>query len=141
MIKPRFSHVWRRLGPEYDRERIQCAGIGILKPAKIFMDAQLGSQTYTNALPYDGKIFIATINEAERNPKLKGDRGVIMAFDQQTGKFLWQSTHEKLPSGMVNDWPLQGICSTPFVEGKRLWYVSNRCEIVCRHRRFSRWRE
>ena len=97
----------------------------------ILWTAQLGSQTYTNALPYDGKIFIATNNEAERNPKLKGDRGVIMAFDQQTGKFLWQSTHEKLPSGMVNDWPLQGICSTPFVEGKRLWYVSNRCEIVC----------
>ena len=97
----------------------------------ILWTAQLGSQTYTNALPYDGKIFIATNNEAERNPQLKGDRGVIMAFDQQTGKFLWQSTHEKLPSGMVNDWPLQGICSTPFVEGKRLWYVSNRCEIVC----------
>jgi outer membrane protein assembly factor BamB len=29
------------------------------------------------------------------------------------------------------DWPLQGICSSPVVEGNRLWYVSNRCEVVC----------
>ena len=31
----------------------------------------------------------------------------------------------------VNDWPLQGICSTPFIEGDRLYYISNRCEVVC----------
>ena len=31
----------------------------------------------------------------------------------------------------VNDWPQQGICSTPFIEGDRLYYISNRCEVVC----------
>jgi outer membrane protein assembly factor BamB len=31
----------------------------------------------------------------------------------------------------VNDWPEQGICSAPVVEGERMWYVSNRCELVC----------
>ncbi len=40
-------------------------------------------------------------------------------------------THEKLPAGRVNDWPQQGICSTPFVEGNRLYYTSNRATIVC----------
>src|SRR5262249_26856919 len=39
--------------------------------------------------------------------------------------------HDKLPSGLVNDWPREGICSTPVVEGDRLYYVSNRCELVC----------
>jgi outer membrane protein assembly factor BamB len=44
---------------------------------------------------------------------------------------LWQATHDKLPTGQVNDWPEQGICSSPFVDGDRLYYVSNRAEVVC----------
>jgi outer membrane protein assembly factor BamB len=39
--------------------------------------------------------------------------------------------HPKLPAGRVNDWPLQGICSTPAVDGDRLYYVSNRGELMC----------
>ena len=54
-----------------------------------------------------------------------------MAFRESDGVFLWQSTHTKLTSGRVNDWPLQGICSTPYIEGDRLYYISNRCEVVC----------
>jgi outer membrane protein assembly factor BamB len=30
-----------------------------------------------------------------------------------------------------SDWPEQGVCSSPAVEGKRLYYVSNRGELVC----------
>lgn len=93
--------------------------------------ARLGSQTYTNPLVTGGKIFIATNNEGLRNPELKGDRGNILTFRESDGEFLWQATHPKLPAGIVNDWPLQGICSTGYVEGDRLWYVSNRCEVVC----------
>ena len=39
-------------------------------------------------------------------------------------------THEKLAAGRVNDWPQQGVCSTPYVEGDRLYYTSNRATIV-----------
>ncbi len=93
--------------------------------------AQLGSQSYAGPLIIGGKVFVGTNNKALRNPKLTGDRGVIMAFRESDGEFLWQTTHTKLPSGRVNDWPLQGICSTPFIEGDRLYYISNRCEVVC----------
>ncbi len=91
----------------------------------------LGSQTYAGPVIHGGKIFMGTNNQAPRNPKLVGDRGVIMAFNESDGEFLWQSTHTKLPAGRVNDWPQQGICSTPFIEGDRLYYISNRCEVVC----------
>ena len=91
----------------------------------------LGSQTYAGPVIIGGKVFVGTNNHGLRNPKLTGDRGVIMAFRESDGKFLWQSTHTKLPAGRVNDWPQQGICSTPFIEGDRLYYVSNRCEVVC----------
>jgi len=93
--------------------------------------AQLGSQTYGNPVIIGGKIFVGTNNQAVRNPKLKGDRGVVMVFRESDGKFLWQSAHAKLASGRVNDWPQQGICSSPFVEGDRLYYISNRAEVIC----------
>ena len=93
--------------------------------------AQLGSQTYGNPVVAGGKVFIGTNNHAERQPKAKGDKGVIMCFRESDGKFLWQLTHDKLAAGRVNDWPKQGICSSPCVEGNRLYYVSNRCELVC----------
>ena len=93
--------------------------------------ATLGSQAYAGPVIIGGKVFVGTNNQGRRNPKLTGDRGVIMAFGESDGEFLWQSTHTKLPAGRVNDWPQQGICSTPFVENDRLYYVSNRAEIVC----------
>ena len=30
-----------------------------------------------------------------------------------------------------SDWPEEGVCSSPAVDGKRLYYVSNRGELVC----------
>ncbi len=92
---------------------------------------QLGSQTYGNPIIANGKVLVGTNNEAERQPKSTGDKGVIMCFAEKDGKFLWQMTHDKLPSGRVNDWPQQGICSSPAVDGDRFYYVSNRCELVC----------
>src|SRR5262245_2092501 len=92
--------------------------------------AKLGSQTYAGPVVAGGKVFVGTNNEGMRNPKLTGDRGNIMVFNAEDGKFLWQAAHPKLPAGRVNDWPLQGICSTPAIEGDRMYYVSNRCELV-----------
>ena len=41
-----------------------------------------------------------------------------MCFNEADGKFLWQAVHDKLPAGRVNDWPSEGICSSPCVEGE-----------------------
>jgi outer membrane protein assembly factor BamB len=93
--------------------------------------AQLGSQAYGNPAVAGGKVFVGTNNEAHRRPGVTGDKGVILCFRESDGRFLWQMTHDKLAAGRVNDWPRQGICSSPAVEGDRLYYVSNRCELVC----------
>lgn len=92
--------------------------------------APLGSQTYGNPVISKGKIFVGTNNNGNFRPKITGDKGVILCFDL-AGKMLWQATHDKLPTGQVNDWPEQGICSAPVVDGDKLYYVSNRCELVC----------
>ena len=92
---------------------------------------ELGAQTYAGPVIHGGKVFVGTNNQSQKNPKLTGDRGVIMSFNKADGSFLWQMTHSKLPAGRVNDWPQQGICSTPYIEGDRLYYISNQCEVVC----------
>ena len=93
----------------------------------------LGSQTYGNPVVAGGKVYVGTNNGAGYRPKHPADqdKGVLICFDEKSGEFEWQLTCEKLPSGRVNDWPLQGICSTPYIEGDRLWVVNNRCELMC----------
>src|SRR5688572_7456216 len=88
--------------------------------------AQLGSQSYGNPVVADGMVFVGTNNEGLRDPKQGGDRGVLMAFRESDGAFMWQHTHPKLESGRANDWPFQGVASSPLVEGEHLYYVSNR---------------
>ena len=91
----------------------------------ILWKQELGSQSYGGPVVYKDKIYVGTNNEGERNPKLAGDRGNLMVFRVSDGKFLWQAAHPKLPAGRVHDWPQQGICSAPLIEGDRLYYVSN----------------
>ena len=59
------------------------------------------------------------------------DLGCLIAFDEKNGKFLWQHSSEKLPTGRVHDWPLMGICCSPLVEGDALWFVTSRGEVKC----------
>jgi outer membrane protein assembly factor BamB len=99
--------------------------------ANIKWQATLGSQTYGGPLIVADKVFVGTNNQAGRDPNHKGDRGVVMAFNLADGAFLWQIAHPKLPAGRVNDWPQQGVCSTPYAEDDRLYYISNRAEVVC----------
>ena len=95
--------------------------------------APLGSQTYGNPVIANGKVFVGTNNThgyLKRYPS-KIDLGVLVAFDEKTGKFLWQASSPKLPTGRVHDWPQQGICSTVFCDDTRLWYNTSRGEVVC----------
>jgi outer membrane protein assembly factor BamB len=93
--------------------------------------ADLGSQSYGNPVVAGGMVFVGTNNELVRDPKQPGDRGVLMAFRESNGEFLWQQAHAKLESGRANDWPFQGVASSPLVEEGRLYYVSNRGVVYC----------
>src|SRR5262245_35509085 len=93
--------------------------------------ADLGSQSYGNPVVAGGMVFVGTNNELARDPKQGGDRGVLMAFRESDGQFLWQQTHPKLEAGRANDWPFQGVASSPLVEGEHLFYVSNRGVVYC----------
>ncbi len=96
----------------------------------ILWSAKLGSQTYAGPVVHNGRVYVGTNNEGVLRPGIEGDKGVIAVFSVEDGEFLWQATHDKLGAGRVNDWPLQGVCSTPYVEGDRVYYISNRGTIV-----------
>ena len=93
--------------------------------------AKLGSQAYGNTTVSGGKVFIGTNNESPRDKAHVGDRGIVYCLDEVTGKLLWQLTVPKLGAGKVSDWEYLGICSSPAVEGNRVYVVTNRCEIIC----------
>ena len=92
--------------------------------------AELGSQSYGNPTVAEGVVIVGTNNELVRDPKQPGDRGVVMAFRETTGEFMWQATFEKLSSGRANDWPFQGIASSPLIENGVAYFTSNRGTVV-----------
>ncbi|MFW6198374.1 MAG: PQQ-binding-like beta-propeller repeat protein [Acidobacteriota bacterium] len=102
----------------------------VASDAAIEWVADLGSQSYGNPVVADGKVFVGSNNEALYDPELPDDAGILLAFDEATGEFLWQHFNDKLAAGRVNDWPFQGVCSSPVVEGERLWYTTNRGTVV-----------
>ncbi|MCI0664572.1 MAG: PQQ-binding-like beta-propeller repeat protein [Acidobacteria bacterium] len=103
----------------------------ITKKTNVKWVAELGSQSYGNPVVSGGLVFLGTNNEGLRDPKQTGDRGVVMCFKEATGEFMWQMTHDKVAAGRVNDWPFQGVASSPLVEGDKVYYVSNRAELIC----------
>ncbi len=141
------GRVWSMFGGSLQRNMVNLAERDL--PAEfdpksgknIKWAVSIGSQSYGNPVVSGGKVFLGTNNAGLRNPRdgrkraggkpLPEDKGILMCLRESDGKFLWQAVHDKLASGRVNDWPEQGVCSSPFVEGDRVYYVSNRCELVC----------
>lgn len=93
--------------------------------------ADLGDQSYATPIVAGGKVLIGTNNERPRDPKHRGDRGVLMCFDEKDGHFLWQLVVPKLEDDPYLDWPKIGIASESSVEGDRAYVLTNRGEVVC----------
>jgi len=91
--------------------------------------AELGSTSNGNPVVAGGKIFVGTNNAHPRNPEITGDKGVLLCLRESDGGFLWQAVTDKLEG--EHDWPEQGVCSSAAVDGDRLYYVTNRGELVC----------
>ena len=92
--------------------------------------AELGSQTYGNPVVAGGYVLVGTNNEVMKDPNIKGDKGIVMAFRESDGQFMWQAVHDKVAAGRANDWPFQGVCSSPLIENGIAYYVSNRGEVM-----------
>jgi len=97
--------------------------------------AKLGSDSWGNVTVAGGRVFIGTNNASPRDPRYKGDYGILLCLDEATGKLLWQLAAPKLAAGNVSDYAEAGLCSCATVEhtpeGDRVYLVTNRCEVLC----------
>jgi outer membrane protein assembly factor BamB len=91
--------------------------------------AKLGSHTYGNPVISGGKIFVGTNNASPRDPKYVGDRNVLMCFNEADGRFLWQLAVSKVQGEA--DYHELGICSSPTLDGNRVYTVTSHCDILC----------
>src|SRR5262249_12056312 len=103
----------------------------LVQPAwNIKWQAQLGSSSFASPVVAGGLVWVGTNNHHPRDPKVKGDAAVLMCFRESDGKFLWQYVSLRL-GARYQDWPYTDINCAPLVEGDRLWFTTNRCEVVC----------
>jgi outer membrane protein assembly factor BamB len=93
--------------------------------------ARLGTQTYGTPIVSDDRIYIGTNNGGIFRPHSMGDKGCLLCIDARDGSLVWQATHDKLPSGDTHDYSEVGIVSGAYIDGERVYYVSNRSELVC----------
>jgi outer membrane protein assembly factor BamB len=91
----------------------------------------LGTESYATPVVAGGRVLIGTNNERPRDPRHKGDRGVLLCLDEKDGSLCWQLVVPKLIPDLYRDWPRSGICSPATVEGDRVYIVSNRGEVMC----------
>ncbi|MDA1263747.1 MAG: PQQ-binding-like beta-propeller repeat protein [Planctomycetota bacterium] len=93
--------------------------------------AKLGSQSYGNPTVADGRVYVGTNNDVPRDERFTGDRSCVYCFDEATGDFLWELNVPKLGTGKVSDWEYLGICSSPTIDGDKMYILTNRCEVTC----------
>ena len=79
----------------------------------------------------DGLVWVGGNNRKPRDPDYTDDAGVLLCFRESDGEFLYQYASPRHPDGRNVDWPSCGITSTPYIEGERLYFCTNRCETVC----------
>ena len=91
----------------------------------------LGTQTYSTPVVAGGRVLIGTNNDRPRDPRHKGDRGVLLCLDEKDGSLCWQLVVPKLVPAHYRDWPRSGICSPATVEDNRVYIVSNRGQVMC----------
>ncbi len=143
-VKPVGPNSVPMLGGTISRNMVNTVEKGIAdswntekgKQKNIKWAAKIGDNPYGGGGPViaGGRVFVGTnngSNDAKNpyDPAITGDKGVLMCFREADGKFLWQIIHDKNPGEIDN--ALTGVLSTPAVDGDHLYYVSNRCELIC----------
>jgi outer membrane protein assembly factor BamB len=102
------------------------------KPRNIKWSKQVGSRAIGGPVVAHGLVWIGTNNEEPLEPAIQGDRGVLACFRESDGKFLYQYTSPRLAlNEMIADWPGSGSSGSPVAEDDKIWFITNRREVVC----------
>ncbi len=89
--------------------------------------AKLGPFSFTTPVVADGLVWVGTGYFGHSGGPHKEDVAALMCFRESDGALLWQQVTPR-------HWGQPGVTSirgAPRVEGDRLWYLTNRWEVVC----------
>ena len=117
------------------KKRPDGSGIDMATTQNVKWVARLGTQTYGNPTIAAGRVYLGTNDEALQDSRVRSTRGgLVMCLDAGTGKLLWQLIVPRFqtnhPTFNFDDMGL-GVCSSPTVDGERVYLTTNRCEVVC----------
>jgi len=123
-------------GEKYSRNMVSDetglpATFNIFTGKNVKWSVSVGSDGYATPVIANGKVLIGANNADERNPRHKGDRGVLLCLNESDGSLCWQLVVPRITGDRHNDWPMIGICSEPTVEENRVYVLTNRSEILC----------
>jgi len=97
---------------------------------------KLGAHAYGNPTVADGRVFVGTnaqtLSADKRFKYTKG--GLVKCFEEATGKLLWQLAipeRKKLPKGAHFVQQHLGVCSSPTVDGDRVYVVTGGDDVIC----------
>ena len=106
---------WYALGVETDNDKLDLSATKNIKWV-----AKLGSKTFGSPIVSQGRVFIGTTGVPSTN-------ATLLCFDEKTGRELGRFICRR-PQGRGENW---GVCSTPTVEGDRLYFVTPYQEVAC----------
>ncbi|HEY3853848.1 MAG TPA: PQQ-binding-like beta-propeller repeat protein [Verrucomicrobiae bacterium] len=127
--QPQWGHAWSR--NMVSEEKGLPDSFDVKSGRNIKWSARLGTESYATPIIAGGRVYIGTNNENPRDPNHTADSGVLMCFEEATGKFLWQLVVPKREEDPYMDWPKTGWSSPVTVEGDRVYVVSSRGEVMC----------
>jgi outer membrane protein assembly factor BamB len=93
--------------------------------------ASLGSISFSDPVVAGGLVWIGTNSVKPGEFRAASDASVLLCLRESDGRPLYRYESPRLPEGRVHDWPLASMACSPLVENDRLWFTTNRGEVVC----------
>jgi len=99
--------------------------------------APLGDVAFGAPTVSDGRVYVGTniaaVREDKRFRRLRG--GVLACLDEETGERIWDLVSPErtqgLPAGAFMKEQRWGICSSPTVDGDRVFVITNGDDLLC----------
>jgi outer membrane protein assembly factor BamB len=96
---------------------------------QVLWKTRIGSMSSTPTV-VGNAILVGSRYRVESAAGKVSDGGALLCFERKTGELLWEQRHARLPD-RIHDMPGEGITGSPVVDKGRLFYVTNRWELIC----------